>query len=420
MPEPEGGAPFLFPHSPAPSISIPLSFPTLFMISKKYIADQIRDIPKSGIREFFDIVAQEKDVISLGVGEPDFDTPWHIREAAMYSLERGRTHYTSNLGLPELRSAICRYVQKHFSVAYDPHTEVIITVGVSEAIDLALRALLNPGDEVLYHEPCYVSYAPSVAMAYGRPVAVATRAEENFRLTAAALAEKITDRSKVLMLNFPCNPTGATQSRAELEKIARLCIDHDLIVLTDEIYSELRYDGTEHVSIASLPGMRERCIFLHGFSKAFAMTGWRIGYACAPAPITDAMMKIHQYAILCANTISQDAAIEALDNGAKHVESMRKEYERRRTYIVRAFNDLGLECFQPLGAFYIFPRIVSSGLSSRDFSLKLLEKKKVACVPGPAFGASGEGFVRCCYATSLEQIKEAMSRIGDFLVEIRQ
>ncbi len=390
------------------------------MTFSKYLADHIRDIPKSGIREFFDIVAQQKDVISLGVGEPDFDTPWNIREAAIYSLERGRTHYTSNLGLPELRAAICRYVKRHFHVGYDPTTEVIITVGVSEALDLALRALLNPGDEVLYHEPCYVSYAPSVVMSHGIPVAIPTRIEENFRLTAEALAAKITPRSKVLMLNFPCNPTGATQTREELEKIARLCQEHDLIVMTDEIYSELTYDGAEHVSIASLPGMRERCIFLHGFSKAFAMTGWRIGYSCAPAPLTDAMMKIHQYGILCANTMAQDAAIEALENGAKHVEAMRKEYERRRTYIVRAFNDLGLECFQPFGSFYIFPKIASTGLTSREFSIGLLQKKQVACVPGPAFGASGEGFVRCCYATSLEQIMEAMSRIGDFVEESKK
>jgi aminotransferase len=257
-------------------------------------------------------------------------------------------------------------------------------------------------------------------MAHGKAVAVPTRAEDNFRLTAEALKEKITDRSKVLMLNFPCNPTGATQTRAELEKIARLCIDHDLIVLTDEIYSELTYDGAEHVSIASLPGMRERTVFLHGFSKAFAMTGFRIGYACAPPPLTDAMMKIHQYAILCANTMAQDAAIEALEHGSKDVESMRREYEHRRNYIVRAMNDLGLKCFQPLGAFYIFPDITSSGLSSRDFSLGLLNQKKVACVPGTAFGASGEGFVRCCYATSLDQIKEAMSRIGDFLTEAKK
>ena len=387
---------------------------------KKHIANHVRDLPKSGIREFFDIVAQEKEVISLGVGEPDFDTPWHIREAAIYSLEHGRTHYTSNLGLPELRSSIARYVQRHFGIAYDPRTEVIITVGVSEAIDLALRALLNPGDEVLYHEPCYVSYSPSVVMAHGRAVAVATRAAENFRLTAAALKEKITERSKVLMLNFPCNPTGATQTRAELEKIARLCIDHDLIVLTDEIYSELRYDHAEHVSIASLPGMRERCIFLHGFSKAFAMTGFRVGYACGPEILTDAMMKIHQYAILCANTMAQDAAIEALEHGARGAEAMRREYEQRRNYIVRAFNDLGLTCFQPVGAFYIFPNISSTGLSSREFSFGLLQKKKVACVPGPAFGPSGEGFVRCCYATSLDQIKEAMARIGEFVEETRK
>jgi aminotransferase len=390
------------------------------MTLNKHIADHVRDLPKSGIREFFDIVAQEKEVISLGVGEPDFDTPWHIREAAIYSLENGRTHYTSNLGLPELRSSICRYVHKHFGIAYDPRTEVIITVGVSEAIDLALRALINPGDEVLYHEPCYVSYSPSVVMAHGKAVAVATRAEENFRLTAAALKKKITPRSKVLMLNFPCNPTGATQTRAELEKIARLCIDHDLIVLSDEIYSELRYDHAEHVSIASLPGMRERCIFLHGFSKAFAMTGFRIGYACAPAVLTDAMMKIHQYAILCANTMAQDAAIEALEHGARGAEVMRREYEQRRNYIVRAFNDLGLPCFQPVGAFYIFPNITSTGLTSREFSFGLLEKKKVACVPGPAFGPSGEGFVRCCYATSLDQIKEAMARIGDFVEETKK
>jgi aminotransferase len=386
----------------------------------KRVAYHVRDIPKSGIREFFDIVAQEKEVISLGVGEPDFDTPWHIREAAIYSLEHGRTHYTSNLGLPELRSSICRYVNKHFGVAYDPRTEVIITVGVSEALDLALRALLNPGDEVLYHEPCYVSYGPTVTMAHGVPVPIATRAEDEFRLTASALAAKITQKSKVLMLNFPCNPTGATQTRTELEKIARLAIDHDLIVLTDEIYSELRYDKAEHVSIASIPGMRERTIFLHGFSKAFAMTGWRIGYACAPEPLTDAMMKIHQYSILCAAVMAQDAAIEALEHGAKGVEAMRKEYESRRNYIVKAFNDLGLPCHKPVGAFYIFPNITSTGLTSREFSLGLLQQKKVACVPGEAFGPSGQGFVRCCYATSLDQIKVAMERVGDFVAETRK
>jgi aminotransferase len=283
-----------------------------------------------------------------------------------------------------------------------------------------LRALVNPGDEVLYHEPCYVSYSPSVILAHGRPVAVPTRAEDNFTLTAEALAARITPASKVLMLNFPCNPTGATQTRAELEKIATLCVKHDLVVLTDEIYSELTYDGAEHVSVAALHGMRERTVFLHGFSKAFAMTGFRIGYACAPALLTEAMMKVHQYAILCANVTAQDAAIEALESGAKDVEVMRKEYELRRNFIVRSLNDMGLQTFKPLGAFYVFPNITSTGLKSRDYSLQLLEKKKVACVPGPAFGPSGEGFVRCSYATSLEQIKEAMERIAEFVSEVRK
>ena len=386
---------------------------------KKHIAAHVRTIPRSGIRDFFEIVQSMKEVISLGIGEPDFDTPWHIREAAIYSLERGETGYTSNLGLPLLRKRSAGYVAKHFGVEYDPQTEVLVTVGVSEGIDLALRALLNPGDEVLYHEPCYVSYNPSIALAHGVPVAIPTRAEENFRLTADALAAKITPASKVLMLNFPCNPTGATQTGDELARIARLCIKHDLIVLTDEIYSELTYDGGEHVSIAALPGMRERTVFLHGFSKAFAMTGFRIGYACAPAILTDAMMKVHQYGILCANTTAQHAAVEALEHGAKEVELMRKEYELRRNYIVRSLNDLGLPCFKPHGAFYVFPQITSTGLTSQEFSMGLLEKKKVACVPGPAFGPSGEGFVRCSYATGLEQIKVAVERIGEFVTELR-
>jgi aminotransferase len=406
--------------SPKPHLSLHRTFlSTYFMTLKKQIANHVRTIPRSGIRDFFEIVQSMKDVISLGIGEPDFHTPWHIREAAIYSLERGHTGYTSNLGLPKLRECISGYVAQHFGVRYDAATEIIVTVGVSEAIDLALRALLNPGDEVLYHEPCYVSYNPSIALAHGIPVAVPTRAEENFQLTAAALETKITAASKVLMLNFPCNPTGATQTREELEKIAELCIQHDLVVLTDEIYSELTYEGGEHVSIAALPGMRERTVFLHGFSKAFAMTGFRIGYACAPAILTEAMMKVHQYAILCANTMAQDAAIEALEHGAKDVDSMRKEYEMRRNFIVRSLNDLGLECFKPHGAFYVFPNITSSGLSSRDFSLQLLEKKKVACVPGTAFGPSGEGFIRCSYATSLEQIKIAMERLAEFVAEVK-
>jgi len=384
---------------------------------QKHIANHVRDLPRSGIRDFFEIVQSMKEVISLGIGEPDFNTPWHIREAAIYGLERGHTGYTSNLGLPVLRERISTYVARHFGVAYDPKSEIIVTVGVSEAIDLALRALLNPGDEVLYHEPCYVSYSPSIVLAHGIPVAVPTRSEENFTLTAEALARKITPASRVLMLNFPCNPTGATQNKAELEKIAQLCIAHDLIVLTDEIYSELTYDSATHTSIASIPGMRERTIFLHGFSKAFAMTGFRVGYACAPAPLTEAMMKIHQYAILCANTMAQDAAIEALEHGERDVDLMRKEYEMRRNFIVRSLNDLGLECFKPMGAFYVFPNISSTGLSSREFSLGLLEKKQVACVPGTAFGPSGERFIRCSYATGLEQIKIAMERMAEFVAE---
>ena len=385
-----------------------------------HIASHVRGIPRSGIRDFFEIVQSMQDVISLGIGEPDFHTPWRIREAAIYSLERGHTGYTSNLGLPKLRERIAQYVSKHFRVGYDPATEIIVTVGVSEAIDLALRALLNPGDEVLYHEPCYVSYSPSVVLAHGVPVAVPTHAADNFRMTAEELAKKITPRSKVLMMNFPCNPTGATQTREELEKIARICIESNLVVLTDEIYSELTYDGATHTSIASLPGMRERTVFLHGFSKAFAMTGFRIGYACAPAPLTEAMMRVHQYAILCANTMAQDAAIEALESGDNDVAMMRKEYEARRNFIVRSFNDLGLPCFTPLGAFYVFPDIRSTGLTSREFSMGLLEKKKVACVPGTAFGESGEGHVRCSYATSLEKIKIAMARVAEFVAEVRK
>lgn len=355
-----------------------------------------------------------RDVISLGIGEPDFVTPWHIREAAIYSLERGRTGYTSNLGLPKLREAIAEYVGRHFQVAYAPLTEVMVTVGVSEAIDLALRALLNPGDEVLYHEPCYVSYAPSIALAHGVPVPVRTHREDCFALKASAIAAKITPRTRALMLNFPTNPTGATMPRAELEAIAALCRQHNLAVLTDEIYSELTYDGHEHVSIAALPGMRERTIFLHGFSKAFAMTGFRIGYACAPVELIEAMMKIHQYGILCAPITSQEAALEAIRHGEPDVEQMRREYELRRNFISRAFDDLGLPCQRPSGSFYVFPDIRSTGLSSRDFAIRLLQEKQVAAVPGDAFGPGGEGHIRCSYATALPQIKEALRRIGEF------
>ena len=382
------------------------------------IADKVRDIPRSGIRDFFEIVQSMHDVISLGIGEPDFATPWHIREAAIYSLERGHTGYTSNLGLPSLRRAVGKYVADHFGVHYEPLGEVLVSVGVSEAIDLALRAVLNPGDEVLYHEPCYVSYSPSVILAGGVPRAIPTRGADHFVLRAEALERSITPRSKVLMLNFPTNPTGATMPIDELEKVAAVCIRHNLMVLSDEIYSELTYDSAAHPSVAALPGMKERTILLHGVSKAYAMTGWRIGFACAPQPVIEAMMKIHQYAILCAPIMGQEAALEALERGQPSMLSMRREYELRRNYIVSGLNELGLECFKPRGAFYVFPKITSTGLTSREFSLQLLREKKVAVVPGTAFGPSGEGHVRCSYATGLEQIKVALERIGEFCSQL--
>ena len=382
------------------------------------IAAHVRDIPRSGIRDFFEIVQSMHDVISLGIGEPDFATPWHIREAALFSLEKGRTGYTSNLGLPKLREAVANYVAGHFGVMYHAPSEVLVSVGVSEAIDIALRALVNPGDEVLYHEPCYVSYGPSVVLAHGTPVAVPVHEKDDFRLRADELEKRITPKSKVLMLNFPTNPTGATMPREALQEIADVCIKHDLIVLSDEIYAELTYGGAEHVSIASLPGMRERTVFLHGLSKGWAMTGFRIGYACAPRALIEAMMKIHQYAILCAPIMAQDAAIEALEHGEPAVAHMREKYELRRNFIVAALNDMGLRCHLPKGAFYVFPEIRSTGLSSRDFAMRLLEEEKVAVVPGTAFGPSGEGFVRCSYATSLDQIKIAMERMAGFVQRV--
>jgi aminotransferase len=383
------------------------------------IARHIRDIPRSGIRDFFEIVQSMEDVISLGIGEPDFATPWHIREAAIYALEKGRTGYTSNLGLPRLRRSITAYIDRHFGISYDPLSEVLVSVGVSEAIDIALRALLDPGDEVLYHEPCYVSYAPSITMAHGVPVAVGTRAENGFSLLAEDVEKAVTPRTRALMLNFPTNPTGATMTGEELARIAEVCTRHNLVVLTDEIYSELTYEGARHASIAALPGMKERTVFLHGLSKAFAMTGWRIGFACAPQPLVEAMMKIHQYSILCAPIMGQDAAIEALERGEPSVAAMRREYEMRRNFIVAALNDMGLPCRLPKGSFYVFPRIDSTGLASRDFSLRLLQEKKVAVVPGPAFGPGGEGHVRCSFATALPQIKIAMERMADFVAGVR-
>lgn len=383
-----------------------------------FVAAHVHAIPRSGIREFFDIVASQKDVISLGVGEPDFVTPWHIREAAIYALEQGRTSYTSNLGMPKLREALAAHIAEKFHVSYDPAREILIAVGVSEAMDLAFRAILNPGDEVIYHEPCYVSYAPGIALAHGVPVAVSCRAEDRFSVRAEAIAQAITPKTKALVLNFPTNPTGGTMTRPELEAIAALAIQHDLVVLTDEIYSELTFEG-EHVSIASLPGMRERTIFLHGFSKAYAMTGFRIGYACAPVELTEAMMRIHQYSMLCASIISQEAALEAVLHGEADTIEMREHYKARRNFIVNAFNSLGLECHLPRGSFYAFPSIAGTGLGSREFAVRLLQEEKVACVPGGAFGASGEGFLRCCFATSLPQIEEACERIGRFVKRVR-
>lgn len=387
--------------------------------SEQYVADNVRAIPRSGIRDFFDIVQGMKDVISLGVGEPDFVTPWHIREAAIYALERGRTGYTSNLGLPKLREAIARSLQTHFNVSYDPKNQILIAVGVSEAMDIAIRAITNPGDEIIYHEPCYVSYAPSISLAHGVPVAVSCRAEDGFAVTAAAIEKVITPKSKVLVLNFPTNPTGGTMTRAELQKIADLVQKHRLIVLTDEIYSELTFEG-EHVSIASLPGMIERTIFLHGFSKAYAMTGFRIGYACGPAPLIDAMMRIHQYSMLCASIISQEAALEAIEHGEADTVMMRDQYRARRNLIVKSLDDMGLTCHLPRGSFYAFPCIRSTGLSSKDFAVRLLEKEKIACVPGSAFGASGEGYLRCCFATALPQIEIAMERMARFVKSLKQ
>lgn len=383
------------------------------------VARTVQDIPRSGIRDFFEVVQSMRDVISLGIGEPDFATPWHIREAAIYALEKGRTGYSSNLGLPRLRRAAADYVEAHFQVRYEALTEVLVSVGVSEAIDLALRALLNPGDEVLYHEPCYVSYGPTITLAGGVARPIATRAEDQFALRAADVEKAITPRTRALMLNFPTNPTGGVMPPDELARLAAVCVKHNLVVLTDEIYSELTYDGGTHPSIAALPGMKERTILLHGVSKAFAMTGWRIGFVCAPQEIIEAMMKIHQYAILCAPIMSQEAAIEALEHGEESMCQMRNEYERRRNYIVHGLNDLGLECFKPRGAFYVFPKITTTGLTSREFSLRLLHEKKVAVVPGNAFGSSGEGHVRCSYATALDQIKIAITRIGEFCRELQ-
>src|ERR1051326_8470610 len=387
--------------------------------AQDFVAANVRAIPRSGIRDFFEIVQGMKDVISLGVGEPDFVTPWHIREAAIYALERGRTSYTSNLGLLKLREAIAAHLEKHFKVSYDPQKQILVAVAVSEALDLALRAVLNPGDEVIYHEPCYVSYSPSVVMTHGKPVAVVCKAENGFAVTAEAIEQAITPRSKALVLNFPTNPTGGTMTRAELLRIAEVVLRHNLLLITDEIYAELTFEG-EHVSIASLPGMRERTVFLHGFSKAYAMTGFRIGYACGPAEIIEAMMRIHQYSMLCASVISQEAAIEAIEHGEADTAAMREQYRLRRNFIVNAFNAMGLSCHLPRGSFYAFPCIQSTGLSSKEFAVRLLEEEKVACVPGGAFGPGAEGYLRSCFATALDQIQVATERMAGFVGRLKK
>jgi aminotransferase len=374
----------------------------------------VRNIPRSGIRDFFDIVSTTKDVISLGIGEPDFDTPWHVLESTMFALERGATHYTSNYGYLELRKALASYVGKKFGVEYNPENEILVTVGVSEALDLAMRALINPGDEVLYHEPCYVSYRATILLAHGAPVTVETKPENGFRLTRGILEARVTPKTKVLMLNFPNNPTGAIMGDQDLKEIASFARERDLIVVTDEIYGELTYDSP-HTSIVSLPGMRDRTLFLHGFSKAWAMTGFRLGYAAGPADLIEAMMKIHQYTMLCASSMGQKAAIEALARPEADVSTMVDEYRRRRNFIVTAFKEMGIECHRPLGAFYAFPSVATFKLSSKEFAFALLQEEKVALVPGTAFGACGEGFVRCAYATSMENLKEAMRRVQRFI-----
>lgn len=378
------------------------------------LSDTIVKIQPSGIRKFFDVVSEMKGAISLGVGEPDFDTPWHIREEGIYSLEKGRTFYTSNAGLKDLKIEISRYLKRRMSLEYDYNTEIMVTVGGSEAIDIALRAMLNPGDEVLIPQPSYVSYVPCTLLAGGTPVIIELEEKDEFRLTKEKLLEKITPRTKVLILPFPNNPTGAVMEKADLEAIAEVIEEKDLFVLSDEIYAELTYKG-EHVSIASIPGMKERTVLINGFSKAYAMTGWRLGYTAAPAVILKQMLKIHQYAIMCAPTTSQYAAIEALRNGDEDIARMKEAYDERRRYLLGAFRELGMDCFEPYGAFYMFPCIKRFGMTSDEFANRLLREEKIAIVPGTAFGDSGEGYLRVSYAYSLEDLKKAIGRLRRFV-----
>ena len=378
------------------------------------LADKVTTIRPSGIRKFFDIVQEIDDAISLGVGEPDFDTPWHIRDEGIYSLEKGRTFYTSNSGLKDLRTEVCNYLKRTQHVTYEQASQVFITVGGSEAIDLAMRAMVNPGDEVLIPQPSYVSYEPCAILADAKPVIINLKEENEFRLTPEEILEKVTDRTKLLVLPYPNNPTGAVMEKKDLEAIAKVIIDKDLFVITDEIYSELTYNG-KHTSIVSLPGMQERCILINGFSKAYAMTGWRLGYACGPENIIGQMIKIHQFAIMCAPTTSQYAGIEALRNGDDDVAMMREEYNRRRRYLLHEFKEMGLQCFEPYGAFYVFPCIKQFGMTSDEFATRLLKEEKLAVVPGTAFGDSGEGYIRISYAYSLEDLKKAIGRLKEFI-----
>ncbi len=382
------------------------------------LSKTIVTIKPSGIRKFFDLVNEMEGVISLGVGEPDFDTPWHIRDEGIYALEKGKTFYTSNSGLTELRQEIANYIKRTQGVTYDPKKEIMVTVGGSEAIDVAFRAMLDPEDEVLIPEPSYVSYVPCAVLAGGKPVIIDLKAENDFRLTAEEVIEKITEKTKILVLPFPNNPTGSVMGKEELEKIAKVVIEKDIFVLSDEIYAELTYNG-KHVSITSIEGMRERTVLINGFSKAYAMTGWRLGYACAPEVILKQMLKIHQYAIMCAPTTSQYAAVEALKNGDKDVEEMRRSYNHRRRFLMNAFREMGLDCFEPFGAFYVFPCIKEFGMTSEEFATKFLMEEKVATVPGTAFGASGEGFLRISYAYSLETLKIAMEKLAKFITKLR-
>ena len=384
------------------------------------LSDKIVEIKPSGIRKFFDIVSEMKDAISLGVGEPDFDTPWHIRDEGIYSLEKGKTFYTSNAGLKELRQEICNYYYRKQGVSYNPITETLVTVGGSEGIDMCLRSMLNPGEEVIIPTPCYVSYEPCTVMAGGVPVILPLKNENQFRLTAEELESAITDKTKILILAFPNNPTGAIMDKEDLEAIAEVIIKHDIFVLSDEIYSELTYSEKPHVSICSLPGMRERTIVINGFSKAYAMTGWRLGYAIGPAEIIKQMTKLHQFAIMCAPTTSQYAAVEALKNGDEDVAEMREAYNQRRRYLMHEFEEMGLPCFEPFGAFYVFPCIKEFGMTSEEFALKFLEDEKVAVVPGTAFGDCGEGFLRISYAYSIDDLKVAIGRLKHFVEKLRE